>query len=207
MGRKNSIRAAVALLALLASVVGTSLRDWWYCEPFEAFAVLDRLSWSRVLLIGDSITAGAEGRLGLDVTLRGVPGARTDHLLAHQDGIGLATHPEFVFLMVGANDSDYQAEVLRRLLRVIRQRAPRAHLILVTCPPARLGRERDLRHAVTRAMQIGVAAEEGVELLDLWADLADSRGSMRAEFTTDGLHWTAGAYETYGRAIRALTRR
>lgn len=198
-------------LGFALSVTGAATYGWWYDDPYQRFAVLDHLSSAPLLLIGDSITAAA-GRMAVGpVTNRGVDGATTARVLANQDAIGLGTRPAFVFLMIGANDAvdvqlaDLSLPPLRRLLRVIRTRLPDARVVLVSCPPARAGL-RDPYHRYLRARQRWLAVEEHVEVLDLWADLADEGGRLRPEFTTDGLHWTDAAYAVYERAILRVMR-
>jgi lysophospholipase L1-like esterase len=180
----------------------------------------------HVVLVGDSLTEGWErsGRtsrylpqLAGRVLNRGISSDRVGPprgVLSRMAASILDTQPSHVVLLVGVNQigsggsgiaraaRDYE-EIVRR----VRSRLPQVKLIAVSTPPTR-GRYANFQAAIRRynAKVKEIAKRHGAEFLDLHALLKDSRGELKREVSSDGLHFNSAGYAIYGRALERLIR-
>ena len=126
-----------------------------------------------------------------------------------------------ILFLVGINDLIAQvpeqsiAQNLEQSVQYLKQQHPEAHIILQSILPH--GAERatwegrdlllqlpnDRIQAVNTAIA-KMAAEEGVDYLDLYPLFADGEGALRPDLTTDGLHLNDRGYLVWRTAI-ALT--
>jgi lysophospholipase L1-like esterase len=152
-----------------------------------------------VVFVGDSITAGTPfAEVFGPYKNRGIGGDTTDGVLARLDEV-LRERPDRVFLMVGTNDvareasTGHTVEKYRQILRRVKAESPGTkvyvesvlpvnHAVLQT-PVDRNPAIRELNSALGQ-----LAGEEGVTFVDLADALGDGMGSLKKEFTTDGLH-------------------
>jgi lysophospholipase L1-like esterase len=152
-----------------------------------------------VVFLGDSITAGTPyAEVFGPYKNRGIGGDTTDAVLARLDEV-LRAPPDRVFLMLGTNDVAREsstseiAENYRRILKRIKAESPGTkvfvqsvlpvnHAVLQT-PVDRNPAIRELNGALGQ-----LAGEEGATFIDLSGVIGDGAGSLKREFTTDGLH-------------------
>ena len=158
-----------------------------------------------VLFLGDSITEQGmwnEWFPELPTLNRGVGGDTVSGLHARLDRA--VDQPALISLLIGTNDLSGlgpSAEVpdigrqLDGLVSAVRKAAPDAPLLLNSVMPRKrsfAGRIKELnRHARH------IAERSGAEYLDLWPTLANDRGELRAEFTSDNLHLSGEGYKAW----------
>ncbi len=172
-----------------------------------------------IVMLGDSLTDGAEWREmfpSLNIVNRGIAGDTTDGVLERLDQV-LALHPKQVFIMVGINDvaeskrgvdavaADYKAIVSKleqRGVRVVVQST-------LPCNEAKgAWKECAALNPQIRRLNARLAAlaSAKVTYIDLWPRLANG-GSLRAEYTYDGIHLNGDGYRQWQSAIeKAMTR-
>lgn len=161
-----------------------------------------------VAFVGDSLTErGDWAAMFPGVALRnyGVDGDTTIRL-PRRLNLVIAARPAKIFLMIGTNDiGAHEApprDVVPRyaqIVRRIRAGLPEAHLVIESLLPreAEYGaRIQTLNHDLQT-----LAQANGAVYVDLFPDFAASDGSLRPEFTTDGLHLNAAGYDRWRRLI------
>ncbi len=172
---------------------------------------LDATTTGTVVLLGDSITEGhpAKRIAGRRVINMGIGG---DQIAMDGAEGGVRNRLEFlsqarpahVFLLIGINDlgASKPLTLAKRqyedLVAAIRATVPSAQLHLQTILPTR-GR---FAHLNSRVEELNificqVAAREKCDFVDLWSVMADENGELRADYTRDGLHLVAPAYEKW----------
>jgi lysophospholipase L1-like esterase len=163
-----------------------------------------------IVLIGDSITEGFDtSRYFLEgnISNRGVSGDSTEECLERISEEWFREHPSAVFLCIGTNDlarerSDrFILENIRTIVEKIR-RFSRAPIYLTTLFPTRENppRPNERIRGFNRELE-KLAAESDCRFYDLHRHFTDEEGSLRAEFTDDGLHLTAAAYRRWSELL------
>lgn len=223
---------ALCLLALVACAGVAQGQDRWvrhYNERVAAFEAQNRSLPSgkeHVVLVGDSLTEGWErsGRttrylpnLASRVLNRGISSDRVGPprgVLSRMNASVFDTRPSHVVLLVGVNQIGSSGSGIARaamhyeeIVRQIRARLPEVKLIAVSTPPTR-GRYANFQGAIQRynAKVKEIAERHGAEFLDLHALLKDSRGELKSEVSSDGLHFNSAGYAIYGRALERMIR-
>jgi lysophospholipase L1-like esterase len=173
----------------------------------------DMTGKSVAAFVGDSITA--EGRWQewfpeLETHNFGVPGDTTDELLERLDEV-IATNPDTIFVMIGANDLGQRRSV-ERIVRNIESALVRLHHEL---PDARIlvqsvlprGHEyaENVREINRHIWQF--AATQKVHYLDLWPLMAFADGELNPEYSSDRLHLTEEGYEAWLSELRPAIER
>jgi lysophospholipase L1-like esterase len=221
-----------ALLLALAATAPALATDWvqYYHDHVRDFAAsnahLDPAS-KNVVLVGDSLTEGFSSPLRVRYLPTLAP--RTLNRGISSDGVGVNSrgvlhrlnesvfdcHPSHVILGIGVNDIGTTgtgiaraATCLRQVIDEIRQGAPGVVLILEAAGPAR-GNYDNFNAALHRWNQqvLAIAAEKGLDCIDLWPLLVGPDGRIPAALTSDGLHYTAAAYERIGQKIEEAVAR
>ncbi|MDT5291077.1 MAG: hypothetical protein QOF88_5966 [Mycobacterium sp.] len=163
-----------------------------------------------VLLVGDSITAGApwaEWLLGLSTANRGIPADRTEHVLDRLDSLGRG---RVVCVLIGTNDLAYGIRMERIAANVrsqigeLRRRMPESTVVLQSVMPRH--RKFAARIAELNALIKEIATDFGATYVDLWPALSDGRGGLRAEFTPDKLHLNGLGYAAWVDTLSPITR-
>ena len=170
-----------------------------------------------LLFLGDSITA-AWATTGAAVWQRhygalraayfGIGGDQTEHVLwrvQHGELEGIA--PEVIVLLIGTNNlySNTPAEIaegIGAILKEIRRRSPRSHVLLMGILP----RGRSIgapERAAIRAVNeiISGYADDMVTYLDIGPHLVDPDGNLRPDLMLDSVHPSEAGYEVWARAI------
>lgn len=169
-------------------------------------------SRTRVLMLGDSLTAGFNWSARLPQALvvnQGVSGDTTGRILARLDQ-AVAAEPELVFLQAGINDfgrRDKDIVILDNHLaiwRALRSQVPGLRLVLISLLPVSEARYPGLNPKIMEFNQrLGKeAAKQGLPFIDLFPLLADETGQLPPKFTYDGLHLNAAGYEIWLEALK-----
>jgi lysophospholipase L1-like esterase len=198
--------------------------DWWLPRHEQKLQEKRQLLAAgtppEIVFIGDSITQGWE-KEGREVWQRhfaplhglalGFGGDRTENALwrlQHGEIDGLA--PKAVVLMIGTNNTGHRAENpettaagIKRLLDEIRQRLPRAQVLLLAIFP-RGEKPDDVQRGINRRVnQIirGYADGRQVHFLDIGAALLQPDGTLAKDVMPDLLHPNERGYEIWQRAM------
>ncbi len=172
------------------------------------------------ILLGDSLTLWFPGSM--------LPGRKTwiNQAISGENSGGLRnrlyllddTSPEAVFIMVGINDLVWggsKADLVynvRRMIDYLRQTHPQTRVVVQSILPhggetaTWEGRDRlatippDLIRQVNDQLKL-VAAETGVDFLNLYPLFVNGDGYLRADLTTDGLHLNENGYMVWRTAL------
>lgn len=118
------------------------------------------------------------------------------------------TRPTTIHVMAGINDLKNgvpEAEVvanLHQIMRQLKQRHPQAHIVIHSILPTRWPNLSSDRIQRVNQQVATLAAQEGVDFLNLEQVFADNSGNLRRELTTDGLHLNPSGYQVWQSAIR-----
>lgn len=170
-----------------------------------------------IVMLGNSITDGGEWTeltSGVRIKNRGISADRTYHVLDRLDPI-IAGKPWMIFLMIGTNDlgagfsPEFTAENIDKIVDRILTETPDTRLYVQTIFPvndafgqAHRHVNRDAEIVRTNELIKALCAEKGVEVIDMWAVLADENGKLKAEYTNDGLHLTGDGYFRWADELR-----
>lgn len=174
------------------------------------------LLMQHVVLLGDSITEGFDpsrylpGRrvlnrgIGADVIGNNLPAVDKRGVLKRLDESVFNCSPTHLFILIGINDlgQGHTPEVVeegyREILTRIRERLPKLPIYVQSVLPCsgRFTFHNDNIRDVNRRLK-KLAMEFKCQYIDLHAKFTDDQGELKAEFTTEGLHLTPAAYESW----------
>ncbi len=156
---------------------------------------------------------------------RGVGGFTTQELLDHMDACIFDLEPREIFLNIGTNDMngpDYDlSEFLdryERMIRMILQRLPGVKLFLMAFYPVNQAAAPDPNTGEAfrfRTNERILEANEQIErlagryhlkYLNLNAQITDTDGNLKAEYTVDGVHMHAEGYRVIFEQMLPLLR-
>jgi lysophospholipase L1-like esterase len=198
--------------------------DWWLPRHEQKLQEKRQLLAAgtppQIVFIGDSITQGWE-KEGREVWQRhfaplhglalGFGGDRTENALwrlQHGEIDGLA--PRAVVLMIGTNNTGHRAENpettaagIKRLLDEIRQRLPKAQILLLAIFPRGEKPDDFLRGINRRVNQLIQSHADGrqVHFLDIGAAMLQPDGTLSKDVMPDLLHPNERGYEIWQRAM------
>lgn len=162
-----------------------------------------------IVLLGDSLTEGgcwSEWFAPLPVRNRGISGDTCAGVLARLDP--LLDAPSRIAVLIGTNDvtagvrDESILDGVDAIVRRIRERSPHTGVVLQGLAP----RTAALRERLRR-LNVGyreVAGRHGAIYLDLWPALATGAGTLRPEFTNDGLHLLGPGYRAWADDLRPV---
>ena len=162
-----------------------------------------------IVMLGDSITEQGEWNSllpGLPIVNQGHSGFTTEELRPIADSVGDA-RPRAVFVLTGTNDirdgrpPEWTAVQLGLMLDALDRRSPETITVVQTVLP-RAGRPAAVE--ATNAAVRAVAADRGVQILDLHGAFDDGRGGLRSDETTDGVHLSASGYQQWAMVLAPL---
>lgn len=155
---------------------------------------------------------------GLDVIIynRGIGGYTIPAMLQAMDEQIFDLEPSKIFINIGTNDisqPDKTKEALiadyRRVLSQIKERLPKAKVYMMAYYPANVavaakcpwpGADKTAQLRIDRLPEANKAVQElasefGYNYIDVNDGLMDENGQTKAEFSIDGIHMWADAYE------------
>ena len=176
---------------------------------------LDRNTAARVLMLGDSLTAQGEWNAMLGEPLvanRGIDGDTSAGLLARV-GDDADFRGDTVVIWIGTNDvlqGEQAKGVAMRIMEAARRKADvlkksfttesteDTEIFVLGIPPMATWVERGMeRNATIReinALLAEGAKENGYRFIELESVLADEKGFLRGDMTSDGVHLSAKGY-------------
>jgi len=168
---------------------------------------------AEIIFAGDSlIAAGPWSEFYTPIKNRGIGGETTLGLLDRLDEL-TESQPRKIFLLIGTNclAADIPVAVIvgnyRKILERIHKESPRTQVFIISVLPVnqRLPKGPFQDNATIRELngQLGGLARqfEGVAYLDVFDALTDTRGDLREDLTTDGLHLNIDGYLILARLL------
>jgi lysophospholipase L1-like esterase len=171
---------------------------------------------SEVIFVGDSLVGdGPWAEFYSAIHNRGIGGDTVAGVLGRLDEI-LESRPRKLFLLIGTNDlaaavpdSQYIRHY-RTLLERVRKESPETAITVLAIFPVNLTFPMQPTYDNARVVEANrklkelVAEFPGVRFLDLTRDLADDGGSLRREFSTDGMHLSIDGYLAIREALKGV---
>jgi lysophospholipase L1-like esterase len=179
---------------------------------------VNNISYS-VLFLGDSLTEGWDPVLWerslapRSVLNAGIAGDFTDHILWRLEHGNLAGPPlKAVILLIGTNDlaahrsPELTADGIRAILVLLRERLPRARILLLGLLPREQFPDAPLRRAVTETNRLirDCADGEYIVYVEIGDALLDSDGRLSVAVSPDWLHFNESGYALLTTGIEPL---
>jgi lysophospholipase L1-like esterase len=171
---------------------------------------------AEIVFAGDSLVAdGPWAEFYSEIHSRGIGGDTTSSFLRRIDEV-TESKPRKVFLLLGANDLSAAvpcAQFIRHyraILERIRGECPGTEINVIGVLPVnrtfRVNPAFDNAQAVeaNRQLEALVAEFPGVRFVDLTRYLVDESGSLRREFTNDGLHLNTEGFLAIREPLKAF---
>ncbi len=147
---------------------------------------------------------------------RGIGGFTTDDMLQYMDEMVYGTRPSKIFINIGTNDiskPQYRLETLignyRTILCRTKEHLPQAEIFMMAYYPVNetdklpdipgaagmfATRNNENLRTANQAVE-ALAAELGCRYIDVNRGLIDDRGKLKKEYTIEGIHMYANAYQ------------
>jgi lysophospholipase L1-like esterase len=196
-----------------------------WMKTHEAFVARAKKGDVDVLFLGDSITAGWNGKFGkaawqkyfepLKAANFGIGGDRTEHVLwrisnGELDGIT----PKVAVLMIGTNNSgsnsaEQIAEGITAIVKKIREKSPATKVLLLAVFPRSPKADAAVRAKIADINTMIAKLDDGnaIRYLDIGKKFLQDDGSLSKEIMYDFLHLTDRGYEIWGEAITPVLRK
>ncbi len=216
----EAAQPALAAAPTLGPRLQWTYEEWVAQLKREADAAAEKKPERLSILAGDSISLWfpvellPPGRVWLN---QGISGETSEGLLKRLTLFD-RTQPQTVFVMIGINDlirgvgDETILNNQRLIIQDLRSVHPYTKIVVQSILPHSgnkatwEGRERLLAIPNDRIRQLNkqlaaIAAEQGVEYLDLYPLFADAQGNLQVEFSTDGLHLNSQGYLVWRSAL------
>lgn len=210
LGSKNAQKAAAqAREAYMRQYsVGRSLL---YGRMAESWTKCLSMLSANVVFLGDSITAGGDWQTYfpyLDTVNLGLVGDTLEGI-SQRVGQVRAVMPEKCFLLIGVNNLIYGrtcAEILTDHDAVLTALDAEETMVYVqsVLPVIEAERSESVANAQIRELNEGLQAlaqAHALPYVDLYPLFADADGSLRAAYSSDGLHLSELGYEVWQQAL------
>lgn len=157
----------------------------------------------KIAFVGDSITADGDWESWFpeaEIVNFGVPGFTSDDVLERLDDI-VAAQPDEILMLIGTNDLGLRRSVEHLVRNVevalvhLRRELPGVRLLLQSIMPRSAEFAPSIQEANIHLRQF--CATVRAHYLDLWPILSAEGGSIRSEFSDDGLHLNGRGYEAW----------
>lgn len=173
----------------------------------------DQAMRGRLLLLGDSLTAGGDWAAWFpehDIRNHGIAGDTTDNILARLDAV-VAEQPDAIALLAGTNDLAMRQSVehvvrnLEYALVAIRRDLPGVRMLVQSIMPRAREFADQIQDANRHLRQF--APTVNAQYLDLWPALALEDGELNPEFSEDRLHLNERGYQAWLSELRPAIER
>ena len=162
-----------------------------------------------VAFIGDSLTDGYD--LGtyypeMKVINRGIGGDTTHGVLARLDTSIIEPAPRVVVMMIGTNNLGDMFTDYEEILIKLKSELPDTKVVILSIPPS-CGdyASRNGQIAINNVKIKRLAEKYDYTYVDVFTPLFDfERNELRAEYTTDGLHFTPLGYEVITAEVKPV---
>ncbi len=178
----------------------------------------------QTVLAGDSITemynhtelfAKYTQQTGIYVYNRGISGDTSDRLLERFERTVLNLEPRNIVLLIGTNDFNVGANVdfilhnIEKTVDLAKDKCKGVNIVLEAVYPINgkinnQGKRDNRKIAVLNARLKTLAEMKNICFADMTAKLSDRDGRLKEQYTYDGLHVNAYAYEVITNALIPL---
>ncbi len=194
---------------------------WWKPRHQEKIALMKKMGTVDLLLVGDSITHGWDGKKGQPTFAKhyakrktlniGFSGDRTEHVLwrlAHGAVDGIS--PKLAVLMIGTNNAGHRKEDpketalgIKAILDDMQERMPKTKILLLAIFPRGIDDNDPLRKLNMATNKIIKTYADGkrVFFLDINAKFLDKKRVLSKEIMRDRLHPGAKGYQIWAEAM------
>lgn len=203
---KRMLIFSTLLLLLLAILFATRSENAVWQTKVEEFSQFK--GRADVVMFGDSLTASGHWQEMFprrSIINRGISGERVDSALLRLDHI-TAAEPRLVFIMLGINDISRSAgpdDVAISYGKIIERLADVNSIVVQST----LFTSNEVHNAAIKRLNSALMAlcsnTANCRFLDLNASLSRN-GSLRPEFTTDGVHLNGAGYRMWENQIRPI---
>lgn len=217
----NRYFKGLAFALLLGTGIQTMTADEYWDRRVSLFDVLP-VYQNDIVFLGNSLTDGGEFSELFEMQNVKNRGISSDVITGVEKRVGQVTggRPAKIFLLIGINDVSHNLTVdelarrYERLVTKIREQSPETKLYVQSVMPINnsfkrykglFGKEKTVRDFNVRIQEI--ALRLGAEYIDLWPALADSKGNLKKEYTSDGLHLNGRGYRVWTEAISPEVKR
>lgn len=168
----------------------------------------------KILLIGDSITDAFDTASNLpeyDIVNKGVYGNSTTETIDLLNEEFFASHPSVVFILIGTNDlvrdrsDDFIIDNIKCIAeRTLELNGPSSIYITSILPVRDIENRSNIRILRLNELLRKLCVRKNYTYFDLAAYFTDEEGKLKAEYTEDGLHLTAKAYEKWTEILKGM---
>lgn len=182
----------------------------YYKDKSASFAEENKtLGEVDVAFIGDSLTDGYDLKKyypDMTVINRGIGGDTTHGVLARLDTSVIEPAPRVVVMMIGTNNLGDMFTDYEDILAELKSELPDTHVVLLSIPPASGDYvQRNGQIAINNVKIESLAEKYGYAYVDVFTPLFDfERDELRAEYTTDGIHFTPLGYEVITAEVKPV---
>ena len=162
-----------------------------------------------VAFIGDSLTDGYDLETyypEMKVINRGIGGDTTHGVLARLDTSIIEPAPRVVVMMIGTNNLGDMFTDYEEILIKLKSELPDTKVVILSIPPS-CGdyASRNGQIAINNVKIKSRAEKYDYTYVDVFTPLFDfERNELRAEYTTDGLHFTPLGYEVITAEVKPV---
>jgi lysophospholipase L1-like esterase len=182
----------------------------YYKDKSAGFAEENKtLGEVDVAFIGDSLTDGYDLKTyypDMKVINRGIGGDTTHGVLARLDTSVIEPAPRVVVMMIGTNNLGDMFTDYEEILIKLKSELPDTMVVILSIPPAS-GEyvERNGQIAINNVKIKSLAEKYDYAYVDVFTPLFDfERNELRAEYTTDGIHFTPLGYEVITAEVKPV---
>ena len=220
----SSENQAITNLASVGQRHQLNYQQWVDILKQEAKVVAEKRPSNLSILAGDSLSLWfppellPENKHWLN---QGISGEKTDGLFKRLNLFD-KTQPETIFLMIGINDliagvSDRKIlENQEKIINYLQKVHPKTQIIVQSILPHGSeeatweGKDKFLKMSNSRIRKLNqrllaIAKKRDVKFLNLHPLFADSRGNLRKQLSTDGLHLNSQGYIVWRTALQLYT--
>ena len=162
-----------------------------------------------VAFIGDSLTDGYDLKMyypEMKVINRGIGGDTTHGVLARLDTSIIEPAPRVVVMMIGTNNLGDMFTDYEEILIKLKSELPDTKVVILSIPPS-CGdyASRNGQIAINNVKIKSLAEKYDYTYVDVFTPLFDfERDELRAEYTTDGIHFTPLGYEVITAEVKPV---
>ena len=162
-----------------------------------------------VAFIGDSLTDGydlAAYYPDLAVINRGIGGDTTHGVLARLEVSVVIPEPKVIVMMIGTNNIDDMFTDYEDIIVEMKKALPETKIVVLSVTPVTAADPtRNGKIALANVKIEALAEKHGITYVDMFTPLYDlETEGLRAEYTTDGLHFTPLGYEVITATVRPI---
>ncbi len=215
---------AINTLASMGKRHKLNYQQWVDILKQEANVVAEKRPSHLSILLGDSLSLWFPPELlpeQKNWLNQGISGEKSQGLLKRLNLFD-KTQPEVIFVMIGINDliggvSDREIlENQEKIVNYLQNAHPKTQIVVQSILPHGAqqatweGKDKFLQTPNNRIrklneMLLAIAKKRDVKFLNLYPLFADSRGNLRLELSTDGLHLNSQGYIVWRTALQLYT--